>query len=120
VTCGRGFSPGTLVSSTNKTDCHDITEILLKVAKNTINLNGKTITYIDFCDSVNSFGKKKKNFTVIVGNSTIKYVKYVVTTLKRSSSKYPNCWAIYWFIIYLAEIMTSLLPVATHMQKLSY
>jgi hypothetical protein len=33
------FSPGTLVSSTNKTDCYDITEILLKVALNTINLN---------------------------------------------------------------------------------
>jgi hypothetical protein len=26
------FLPGTLVSSTHKTDCHDITEILLKVA----------------------------------------------------------------------------------------
>jgi len=33
-----GFSLGTLVSSTNKTDSHDITEILLKVALNTINL----------------------------------------------------------------------------------
>jgi hypothetical protein len=31
-----GFSPGTLVSSTNKTDRHDIVEILLKVALNTI------------------------------------------------------------------------------------
>jgi hypothetical protein len=30
------FSPVTLVSSTNKTDCHDIAEILLKVALNTI------------------------------------------------------------------------------------
>jgi hypothetical protein len=30
-----GFTP---VSSTNKTDCHDITEILLKVALNTITL----------------------------------------------------------------------------------
>ena len=29
------FSPGTPVSSTNKTDCHDITEILLKVVLNT-------------------------------------------------------------------------------------
>jgi Trp operon repressor len=29
---GRWFSPGILVSSTNKTDHHDITEILLKVA----------------------------------------------------------------------------------------
>jgi hypothetical protein len=31
------FSPGTPVSYTNKTDRHDITEILLKVALNTIN-----------------------------------------------------------------------------------
>ena len=33
---GRWFSPGPPVSSTNKTDCHDIAEILLKVALNTI------------------------------------------------------------------------------------
>jgi hypothetical protein len=33
---GWWFSPSPLVSSTNKTDCHDITEILLKVALNTI------------------------------------------------------------------------------------
>jgi hypothetical protein len=32
----RWYSPGTPVSSTNKTDRHDITEILLKVALNTI------------------------------------------------------------------------------------
>jgi hypothetical protein len=32
------FSPGTLVSSTNKTDCHDIAEILLKVALSTMNM----------------------------------------------------------------------------------
>jgi hypothetical protein len=30
------LSGSPLVSSTNKTDCHDITEILLKVALNTI------------------------------------------------------------------------------------
>jgi len=34
---GQWFSPGISVSSTNKTDSHDITEILLKVALNTIN-----------------------------------------------------------------------------------
>ena len=34
---GRWFSPGTPVSFTNKTDHHDITEILLKVVLNTIN-----------------------------------------------------------------------------------
>jgi hypothetical protein len=34
---GLWFSSGTPVSSTNKTDHYDITEILLKVALNTIN-----------------------------------------------------------------------------------
>jgi hypothetical protein len=33
---GRWFSPGNPISSTNKTDRQDITEILLKVALNTI------------------------------------------------------------------------------------
>jgi hypothetical protein len=33
----RWFSLGAPVSSTNKTDCHDVTDILLKVALNTIN-----------------------------------------------------------------------------------
>ena len=35
------FSPGTPVSCTNKTDHHDITEILLKVALNTIKQTNK-------------------------------------------------------------------------------
>jgi hypothetical protein len=34
---GRWFSPGTPVSYTTKTGRHDIAEILLKVASNTIN-----------------------------------------------------------------------------------
>jgi hypothetical protein len=38
---GRYFFPGPLVSSTNKTDCHNIAEILLKVALNTINPQSK-------------------------------------------------------------------------------
>ena len=37
LSTGLWFSPGTLVFSTNKTDRHDITEILLKVVLNTIN-----------------------------------------------------------------------------------
>ena len=32
LTTDQWFSPGTAVSSTNKTDRHDITEILLKVS----------------------------------------------------------------------------------------
>ena len=34
----RWFSPGTPVTSTNKTDRHDIAEILLKMALNTITI----------------------------------------------------------------------------------
>jgi hypothetical protein len=41
---GRWFSPGSPASSTNKTDRHDITEILLKVALNTINQTNHTLT----------------------------------------------------------------------------
>ena len=38
MTCDRSaVSPGTPASSTNKTDRHDITEILLKVALNIVN-----------------------------------------------------------------------------------
>jgi hypothetical protein len=42
---GRWFPP---VSSTNKTDSHDITEILLKVTLNTITL---TLFHTDACES---------------------------------------------------------------------
>ena len=40
---GWWFSPGTLVSSTNKTDRHDITEILLKIALSIIKPNQTVI-----------------------------------------------------------------------------
>jgi len=48
LAAGRWFSLGTLVSSTNKIDRHDITEILLKVALNTttVTLN---ILMLVFC-----------------------------------------------------------------------
>jgi hypothetical protein len=38
LAAGGWFSPGTLASSTNKTDRHDVTEILLKVVLNTITI----------------------------------------------------------------------------------
>ena len=53
---GRWFSPGPPVSSTNKTDRHDITEILLKVALNTINQSNKTKHQF----------KHKKNITTFI------------------------------------------------------
>ena len=39
---GQWFSPGNPVSSTNKTDRHDITEILLEVTLNTIKQTRQT------------------------------------------------------------------------------
>jgi hypothetical protein len=44
-TTGWWFSPDPLVSSTNKTDCHDITEILLKVALSTIKQTKTNISH---------------------------------------------------------------------------
>ena len=53
IAAGRWFSPGTPVSSTSKTDRHDITEILLKVALNTITLTRKPVQKLSnfFCTS---------------------------------------------------------------------
>jgi hypothetical protein len=48
---GRWFSPGTPVSPTNKTDRHDITEILLNVSLNTINQAMANTTSYDHYDS---------------------------------------------------------------------
>jgi hypothetical protein len=44
------FSPGTPVSSTNKSNCYDITEILLKVALNTIIWHKSTKKTISNCN----------------------------------------------------------------------
>ena len=63
---GLWFSPGTLVSSTNKTDHHDITEILLKVELNTIKSNQSIILNVRlvvdlFSYLIKIFLKKYKN-----------------------------------------------------------
>ena len=53
LTTGQWFSPGNLVNSTNKTDRHDITKILLKVLLNTINeRNGRTLIFLFWTVSV--------------------------------------------------------------------
>jgi len=43
LAAGRWFYPGTLIFSTNKTESHDITEILLKLAL--ITIKPKTLIY---------------------------------------------------------------------------
>jgi hypothetical protein len=40
----EAMSPGTPVSTTNKTDGHNITEILLKVASNTVTITPRNCT----------------------------------------------------------------------------
>jgi hypothetical protein len=47
LAAGGCFSPGIPVSSTNKTDCHDIIEILLKVALNITRPNQAKIVHSD-------------------------------------------------------------------------
>jgi hypothetical protein len=52
---GRWFSPGTLVSSTIITDCHNIAEISLKVALNTITINMRVMVIVIYCQSQQIF-----------------------------------------------------------------
>jgi hypothetical protein len=77
---GRWFSSGTLVSSTNKTYRHDITEILLKVALNTINpnlilwqCNGNLIIMI-------KMPKKSYTNVFISQNSTCNIISMILLT----------------------------------------
>jgi hypothetical protein len=57
------FSPGTPVSSINKTDCHDIAEILVKVALNTITITPNPQLF--FCAIYN---KTKYNNNLLKNN----------------------------------------------------
>jgi hypothetical protein len=74
---GLWFSPGTQVSSTNKIDCHDITEILLKVALNTIN---QTKIKLNNSKDLLWQPKKKQLMSVIYGT-------YIFTTHVISEQK---------------------------------
>ena len=56
IATGQWFSLGTLAASTNKTDRHDITEILMKVALNPIILTPINITSQYNAVSVDTYG----------------------------------------------------------------
>ena len=67
LVAGQWFSPYTPVSSTNKTDRHDITEILLKVTSNIITLTltpNIVLMYIHIYHNVTNFKiwKGQKNY----------------------------------------------------------
>jgi hypothetical protein len=81
---GRWFSPGPPVSSTNKTDLHNITKILLEVALNTIKKKKKK--------------EKKKRITVIA--------EVPPTSMATYSSAHKICryyrmtkYIFYWLIL---------------------
>jgi hypothetical protein len=59
---GRWFSPGTQVSSTNKTDRHDIAKILLKVALNTITITLKESISLKKHNIQENIKKKNKEY----------------------------------------------------------
>ena len=68
---GQWFSPGPPVSSTNKTDCHDIAEILLKVTLNTIKpTNHQIMCLTEWCGCFIYFSR------LIKQESTINHLCY--------------------------------------------
>jgi hypothetical protein len=68
------FSSGTSVSSTNKTDRHDIAEILLKVALNIINQTKPS----SVCHGINKMINKKyrtiSKFNRIIAEMEVKWI----------------------------------------------
>ena len=68
---GWWFSPGTPVSSTNKTDCHDITEILLKVPFNNTTLTLYFVVGLALTVFITEMNYIFLLFLIWVGNSII-------------------------------------------------
>ena len=68
---GRWFSPRTPISSTNKSYCHDITEILLKVPLNTRNQpttkKGGLAPLHDFIEVPVPSQESEQSFTCVLG-----------------------------------------------------
>jgi hypothetical protein len=89
LAAGRWFSLCTLVSSTNKTNHHDIAEILLKVALNTI-----TLTQIEQIHE--SFGLFSSNLTVLFPF----YCVYGVSLIKKMEKYFFNYFFFYPMHIY--------------------
>ena len=87
----RWFSPGTPVSSTNNTDRHDITEILLKVALNTIN---QSINHICTLKLLQMHIKHKNNVRLVSKLQHVILRNVYVTELFRA---YWNYFSEKWF-----------------------
>ena len=71
---GQWFSPDIPVSSTNKTDCHDIIEILLKVALNTINQTKPKFIEISSQQMFYQYILAIRNIYMVTNNYSSQYV----------------------------------------------
>ena len=86
LVASRWFSIGTLVSSTNKTDLHDIAGILLKVALNTIIITIQTLS--------NLINQTLKDFICIKTCTTLSmilYIKSMDNVINLDSQQFYKC-----------------------------
>jgi hypothetical protein len=92
---GQWFSLGTPVSSTNKTDRHDITEILLKVVLNTINPYLKPTSVnkaAQYNPSKPNFGTEKKwLYKICRSRLSVWSVMVIVLQLSKDNSLKTWC-----------------------------
>ena len=98
VTCGRSLVfCGTLVSTTNKIDCHDIAEILLKVALKTITL---TLIHFYFREHL---GIDPLDNTVDLTDPVCDafYKNFYLRLATVNSSIYDKVCAYWWYLIKL-------------------
>jgi predicted GTPase len=87
ICAGRWFSPGTPISSTNKTDHYDISELLLKVALNTIALTLKS-----HCEYISRWVGFELTTLVGIGTDCIGSCKSNYHTITTTTSLLFTLW----------------------------
>jgi hypothetical protein len=107
VTCDR-FSLGTPVSSINKTDSHDITELLLKVALNSTNLNQPRICFARLDKYIGILlmeetGVPRENLSQVTDK--LHHIMLYIT----STPRHERCYTAFYWNIDLIRFVTYLL-----------
>ena len=109
LVAGRWFSPGTPVSATNKTDCHNISRMLLKVVLSTIKPNHQQTKY------KNCMVSQISDYPVLVSIMLFLYTEIIEEVVS------SHTFTIYtWFIPvsnYLLPIMKSQLNLKTKIKS---
>ena len=104
----RWFSPGTLISSTNKSDRHDITEILLKVTLNTKSPNSSSTYKTDRHDITEILLKVALNTITANSSPTYKTDRHDITEILlkvafNTITLSLSCWGYYCNVYSIAE-----------------